>query len=222
MLNTNKFLEFFDAENVKHPVHIIGCGAIGSHICEQLARLGFESIHLYDFDKVEAHNIANQMFEFNQIGMPKVEACAQLMQRINPGIKPILHDKGLQDPWICNGIVLLCVDSIELRKTIVEANRFNPLLHCIADFRMRLTDAQHYFCDNSAKDITNLLKTMDFTHEEAQVTTPKSACGYELSVIYTVKAITAYGIANLINFLLGNGYKHLVLVDTAVSALDAF
>ena len=40
---------------------------------------------------------------------------------------------------------------------------------------------------------------MDFTHEEAKDATPKSACNVELSVIYTVKTITALGVANLLN-----------------------
>ena len=32
--------------------HIVGCGAIGSSVATQLARLGGNKFYLYDFDKV--------------------------------------------------------------------------------------------------------------------------------------------------------------------------
>lgn len=222
MLNTNKFLEFFDPSEVKQPINIIGCGAIGSHICEELARLGFEEVNIYDFDKVESHNIANQMFEFAQIGMEKVIACADIMKRINPSIKVNTFAKGLQSPYVVNGIIIMCVDDIDLRRAIIEANKFNPNMKAILDFRMRLTDAQHYFAVNNQDSIKALLDTMDFTHDEAKQATPVSACGVELSVAYNVKAVTAYGTANLINYLLNGEFKKMVLVNTSrLMAVDA-
>jgi len=43
-------------------VDIIGAGATGSHVVMLLAILGFTNIHVWDFDRVEAHNLANQSF----------------------------------------------------------------------------------------------------------------------------------------------------------------
>lgn len=227
MLDRKKVLEFFDATDYKDiAIHVVGCGAIGSHVCEELARLGFMfNIHLYDFDTVAAHNITNQMFTFNQIGMKKVDACAQMMSAINPDIQLTLHRDGLQAPWICNGIIILAVDSIEVRKSITSANMFNPFCKAIMDFRMRLTDAQYYFASRTpnGKELQNLLATMQFTHDEAKAATPTSACGVELSVIYTVKLITAVGMANLIKYLLEQDYKKLILIDTNhLFTMDAF
>lgn len=222
-MDRSKLLEFFDATRYKHIYHVVGCGAIGSHVCEELARLGISDIHLYDFDTVSAHNITNQMFKTNDIGALKVDVCAEMMKEINPEIKVTVHREGLTAPYVCNGVLILCVDNIDLRREIIQANYFNPYCLAYLDFRMRLTDAQHYFAGGSntfQKDL--LLSTMDFTHEEAHEATPTSACGIELSVVYTVKAITAFGIANMIKWMLGQEYKTMAIVNMDTFTVDAF
>ena len=215
-MDRSKLLEFFDATDVKKSVHVVGCGAIGSHVCEELARLGFPRVNIYDFDTVDPHNITNQMFTQTDIGKPKVAACAEAMLAINENIIVNVNNQGLEPPYILNGIIILCVDNIDLRREIVKANRYNPYCDLFLDFRMRLTDAQHYLADaHQPYQVDNLLNTMDFSHEEAHEATPTSACGVELSVVYTVKAITAFGMANMVNFLQGNNYKTMVLVNMA-------
>lgn len=214
-MERSKVLEFFDAKKlVRKPIQIIGCGAIGSHVAEQLTRVGCDNIHLWDFDTVEPKNITNQMFIQEDIGKKKVDAVENMMLRINPEIKIKKHEDGILEPYIVNGYIFLCVDNIELRKKIVEANKNNPNCTGFFDFRMRLTDAQHYFADSSYPDqVENLIATMDFSHEEATEATPKSACGVELSVIYTVKAIVSYGIANFCKFCLEETPKNLIMLD---------
>jgi len=222
-MNRSKLLEFFDATAYPHTYHVIGCGAIGSHVCEELARLGFSNIHLYDFDTVDAHNITNQMFTHNDIGAAKVDVCAAMMKSINPDIVLYTHNNPVEPNTILNGVIILCVDNIELRKELVKANMYNPYALAFLDFRMRLTDAQYYFAAGSELfEKQQLLATMDFTHEEAKEATPTSACGVELNVIYTVKAITAFGIANLVNWLLETGtYKTMILVNMLTYTVDA-
>jgi molybdopterin/thiamine biosynthesis adenylyltransferase len=223
-MDRSKLLEFFDATAYNYEYHIIGCGAIGSHICEELARIGVPEVHIYDFDTVNSHNITNQMFRFEDIGDTKVHACAMAMKAINPDIKIHGHLKGLQEPYVVNGVCILCVDDIELRKKIVKANYYNPNCAAIMDFRMRLTDAQYYFATgNNQFEKDTLLATMDFTHEEAHAATPQSACGVELSVVYTVKAITAFGIANMVKWLQENeDYKTMAIVNMDTFTVDAF
>lgn len=223
-MDKSKLLEFFDASQYDIPFNVIGCGAIGSHVCEELARLGIINIHLYDFDTVSAHNITNQMFKMNDIGLEKTIVCAQMIKEINEEAVVTVHPKGIEPPYTCNGIAILCVDNIDLRREIVKANYYNPFCKAILDFRMRLTDAQHYFADASnpfQKD--TLLSTMDFSHEEAHAATPTSACGVELSVVYTVKAITAFGVANMVKWLLGqDNYKTMAIVNMDTFTVDAF
>ena len=112
------------------------------------------------------------------------------------------------------GYVFLCVDNIELRKDICEENYYNNYIKGIFDIRMRLTDAQGY-CANwqNRKEKDNLLKTMNFTHDEAKETTPLSACGTSLNVTPTVRIIVSLQIANWINFVKEKEYKKVILID---------
>ena len=222
-MNKSKLLEYFDASVINCPIHIIGCGAIGSHLAEQLTRIGIEEVHLWDFDKVSAHNITNQMFNETDIGVEKVNAVASLMWCINPSIKITTHPEGIKPPYALAGYVFLCVDNIDLRRDIVTANKFNPSIRAFFDFRMRLTDAQHYMARrDDAEQMKQLLATMDFTHDEAKDATPKSACNIELSVVYTVKIIVSLGVANFVRLILGQQPKTLILVDLNQMTLDSF
>lgn len=222
-MNRAKILEYFDATSVPYPVHIVGCGAIGSHVCELVARLGFPSVDIYDFDTVEEHNITNQMFTAYDVGAKKVDACAMMMNDINPDMDIEIHYDGLKAPYVVNGIVIMCVDSVALRNEIVNANKSNPNCICISDFRMRLTDAQYYFAEMKNKfEVQALLASMNFTSGEAKEATPKSACGVELSVVYTVKAITSLGMANLVKWMQQqDDYKTTILVDMNSMIVDA-
>lgn len=212
-MNRSKIAEFFEAEDVKEQINVIGTGAIGSAVCESLARIGCAEVHIWDFDKVEAHNITNQMFKETDIGSLKTEACKQMMQEINPLIKVFTHNEGLQEPYLVSGYVFMCVDNIELRKKIVEINKYNPATKAIFDFRMRLTDAQ-YYCATNEWQYEQMLKTMEFTHEEAIEATPRSACGVELSVVYAPRTIVNFGIANFIKLVKqSESYSNMVTVD---------
>lgn len=214
MLARKKILEYFDADTVKDTIHIVGCGAIGSHVAEQLVRIGCTNIHLYDFDTVEAHNITNQMFVQEDIGELKVNAVARLMQAINPDCTITVHPEGLQPPYNLYGHVFLCVDNIDLRREICEANKFNRAVITMSDFRMRLTDAQFYFADwHNRTDVKNFIASMQFSHEEATESTPTSACGTELSVIYTIKTIVSCGIHNFISYIQELETHPVILID---------
>lgn len=223
MLDKSKLLEFFNAGDLTVPIHVVGCGAVGSHICEQLARIGCEEVHIWDFDTVEPKNITNQMFFNDDIGAQKVNSMLILMKRINPEIKIQVHHEGLQHPYILDGYIFMCADSIDLRKQIITANQYNPNVVAFADFRIRLTDAQYYFAlRTDMAQVTALLKSMAFTQEEALAATPQSACGTTLSVVYTVKIITSIGISNFIRWALNKPTKTMVLVDMEQLTLDAF
>ena len=224
MLDRNKVMEYFDATKVKAPIHIIGCGAIGSHVAEQLTRMGCENIHLWDFDTVSPHNITNQMFLHADIGYNKTTCVAEAMLEINPDLagKVTMHHKGWQGELL-TGYVFLCVDNIDLRREIVLKNQYNPNVIAFFDFRMRLTDAQHYMAvRDDAAQIKKLLDSMAFSHDEAKDATPKSACNVELSVIYTVKAIVALGMANFVRHCLGLPNKTMVLLNMDQFIIDAF
>ena len=208
-----KHRDLFDPSTIKEPINIIGCGAIGSHLAELMVRLGLNDFHLFDFDIVEPKNLANQMFYHKHIGKPKVRAVAEQIQMVNPEAKITLYEEGYTDQEL-KGYVFLAVDNIELRLKICKDQEYNLNVLAMFDFRMRLTDAQHYAANwRDRKQMVNLMKTMNFTHDEASEATPVNACGSTLSIIPTIKVITSEGMVNFINFI-NNGRLHqTILID---------
>ena len=179
---------------------------------------------LWDFDKVESHNIVNQMFNENHVGMLKVDALRDILTDINPDLKDTLeiHAEGWRGKML-SGYIFLCVDNIELRKEIVEKHFDNPYIKAMFDFRTLLEEAQHYAADWSDRKMKqDFLNSMQFSHEEAKDETPVSACGITLGVATTVRLISALGVNNYINFVKGNGIKKLIIVNGFTFDLMAF
>ena len=205
----SKSYEFFKPDMLESRVHIIGCGAIGSTVAENLVRFGITKITLYDFDTVEAHNIANQMFRHTDIGKLKIDALAEYLTEINPECAADL--KLVKEGWTgqrLSGYVFLCVDNIDLRREIATACKENTFVKGMFDFRMRLTDAQHYAADwSDQKMVETFIKSMAFSHDEAKEATPVSACNITLSIVPTVREVVALGVSNFINFVKGGPLK---------------
>jgi hypothetical protein len=202
-MNLSKSFEFFNPSICKDRIHIIGCGSVGSTVAELLARFGLINVSLYDFDVVEEHNLANQMFTTKNLYKPKVEGVYDRWVDINPeAAKTIkLYGEGWTGQKL-SGYVFLCVDNIELRKKIVEENKYNPNIKAMFDFRTALDTSQHYAADWSKQEsIKALLETMDFTHEEAEKNVPVSACKVALCVMPTVWSVSMAGVVNFVNFL---------------------
>ncbi len=214
-MDLSKSYEFLQPDKIRDRIHIIGCGAIGSTIGELLAKAGFTKITLYDFDRVEAHNIANQMYTEDDIGMEKVDALARRMTAINPELKQGLKiERKGWDGQRLSGYVFLAVDNIDLRRRIASENKDNPLIKAMFDFRMRLTDAQSYAADWGNRDMVEaFLNSMNFTQEEGKAETPVSACNIELSFASTVFTIVAAGVSNFVNFVKGKMLKKFIVVD---------
>lgn len=225
-MNLIKLDGFFHPSMVKSKIHIIGCGAVGSTIAEQLARCGITDFVLYDHDIVEPHNIANQMFREKDIGRKKVDALAEILSEINPEVADRIEtvpNKYVDQPL--SGVVFLCVDKVSVRKAIAKQHQYNTMIRMMSDVRISLTDAQHYFVDwRNAQMVRNFLSTMNFTDEEAEAETPRTACNTTLSVCTTVRMICAAAVSNFMNFVKSDGekYKKTVLIDAFDLVLDSY
>ncbi|RPF28566.1 ThiF family adenylyltransferase [Georgenia muralis] len=66
---------------------IIGVGALGSVVAEQLARNGIRSMFLMDRDVMEPGNAARHACTTTESGLPKASGVASLVRRINPFIQ---------------------------------------------------------------------------------------------------------------------------------------
>lgn len=221
-MDTGKFHEFFQPEKCRGMIHIIGCGATGSTIAELLARSGLTKFTLWDYDLVEPHNIANQMYRAIDIGKPKTEALAGMMREINPDVD--VRIKGEYKNESLSGYVFMTADSVKIWKQICDANKGNLQVKAVFNTRLRLTDAQAYAARwNKYNEVQNLLKSMDFTDEEAEADTPVSACNMTLSIAPTVRIICNLIVADFMNlFINEEDWKTVFTVDAFSFNLTTF
>lgn len=198
-MELKKHQSFFDPEPLSEPIHIIGVGAIGSNVALQLAKLGIENIHLWDFDEVDEHNITNQAFNFKDVNKPKVEAMSLKLLDTNKHIEITIHPNGWKKGQKLKGFVFMCVDSVELRKEILEDNVNNVDIHIIVDGRIGLSEGQVYHAEwdiNTQKE--ELIKMCDFKDDE--VDEEQNACGTTLSIMPTVQITVSYMVSIFINY----------------------
>jgi molybdopterin/thiamine biosynthesis adenylyltransferase len=149
-------------------IDVIGVGATGSHVAEYLAKLVLypSCIHVWDFDKVEAHNVPNTTYSFHQVGMNKVDALAfnvarttslsmsemaevlQGIRMIPADVSVIPHAKAVGDDIdddIAGEVVFLLVDSMAARKKIVEFIRDNcPYVKLVIEPRLGVNSCRIY------------------------------------------------------------------------------
>ena len=197
-MNLNKHLEFIQPSVYENEIHIIGVGAVGSRVAEALVRLGFDNINIYDMDIVEDANVTNQLYHFKDIGKEKEDALIDQMKAINPQVR--IMKNGKYEDQILKGAVFIAVDSIDLRREIVQKNKTNLKIDILFDGRMRLTDAQAYTAImRDRKAVQSFLATMQFTDE--QDTTPLSVCGATLSVAPTVMTLANVLVMNFLRYL---------------------
>lgn len=224
-MDLSKSYDYFQPEKMGNtPIHIIGCGSVGATVAENLTRCGVKNLHLWDFDIVESHNIANQIFRLADVGTAKTEALLGILTEINPELKDtvVLHNEGWQGETL-TGFVFLCADSMKVRQAVVDKHMASIFVKAMFDFRTELESAQHYAVDwKSIKARQNFRKSMDFTDEEAKAATPVSACGTTLSVCPTIRTICAFGVSNFMNFWNGKPLKTLILVDAFNFNIQAY
>jgi len=68
-------------------VAVIGCGGLGGHLIDQLARIGIGAIRAVDGDVFELTNLNRQLLsEVPLLGVSKAKAAADRIARVNPDV----------------------------------------------------------------------------------------------------------------------------------------
>ena len=129
-----------DAINV-HTIVIVGVGAIGSQLAEQLAKLGVSRFVLIDMDCVSEVNLSVQGFYEDELGDAKVMAVADRLARVNSRIDVTTHAR----PWTLktsaelipeDSVVFACADSMIVRKQLFECELLHRRQPVFFDGRM--------------------------------------------------------------------------------------
>jgi sulfur carrier protein ThiS adenylyltransferase len=106
-------------------VSIVGCGGLGSNSAMMLVRAGVRSLTLVDHDVVEESNLNRQMFFRDQLGMPKTQALAQTLRRIEPGLDLTLVQHRVTAGDLCGivgdaDVVVEAVDQADVKAMIAN------------------------------------------------------------------------------------------------------
>lgn len=177
-------------------VDVIGCGATGSRIVLSLAKLGVENIHVWDFDTVEGHNLANQAFGLGDVGALKVEALARLVYR-DSGVQIEPHAEKVDGSQSLGEIVFLLTDTMASRKEIWEKGiKLKIRTRLLVETRMG-TDNGRVYAINPSKlgHIREWEKTL-YSDDETEV----SACGASISVGPTAEIIAGLAVWQMIRW----------------------
>lgn len=202
-MNLNKHIEFFNPSKLKEKnidINIIGVGAVGSYIALQLAKLGIEKLIIWDFDVVDEHNITNQVYDYEDLNLPKVDALEKHLKRSNPEIRVI--KKGRYSAGMpISGIVFLEVDSMKVRQEFVDDNRYNQEIDMVIDGRIGLATGEVHCISWQDERIVEKFEEKVTAFDDSNAAVTVSACGTTLSVSPTVFVTAAEAVKCLINYI---------------------
>lgn len=197
MIDPLRHMKIFDPDQFGNSrVDIIGCGATGSRIVLSLAKLGIKTIHVWDFDKIEEHNIANQAFGNNHIGMMKVEAMAQIVKE-QTGTEIVAHPDKVDGSQTLGEYVFLLTDTMASRKEIyTNGIKFRPFIKALIETRMGADNGRIYTISPSSVEQCQEWENTLYDDDEAE----RSACGASITVGPTAETISGLAVWQFIRY----------------------
>jgi molybdopterin/thiamine biosynthesis adenylyltransferase len=192
MLDTIRHFSVFSPD--KHEdqeFHVIGAGATGSKVVMELAKLGLKNIHVWDYDEVESHNIPNQLFGNQHIGMKKVDALKEVVEQFT-GISIITHDQRVTgEEEDLTGVIFLLTDTMASRKEIWEnAIRFKINVDVMIETRMGADNGRIYTINPVNPAQVSMWESTLVDDDVAE----ESACGASVSVGPTASILAGYAV----------------------------
>lgn len=108
-------------------VLLIGLGGLGSPVALYLAAAGVGELHLADFDRVDLTNLQRQVIhDGDSLGQPKVISASSRIAALNPQVRCVLHERGLDADSLSAAVaavdvVVDCTDNFTTREAINAA-----------------------------------------------------------------------------------------------------
>jgi hypothetical protein len=182
-------------EDLTDTVNIIGCGAVGSHIALLCAKMGFHKFQIWDADTVEPHNLANQAFDIHHVGMKKVDALTQVLQRFNPQVQVKSHDcffKAVTDTTKLSGPLVIATDTMSSRSDIYDSFNLNPLVCGVFEVRLAFDYGECHVLDNT--NINNCLYWKNTLKSDSEI--PEGPCNLRIctTLVQMVSSLTVHNI----------------------------
>ena len=120
--NRHSLIDWFDQQKLRDTrIVVVGAGAVGNEVLKNLTLLGVGHIRVFDFDKIEEHNLTRcVLFREADIGCYKADAAAASCQHIDPNLDILASNTdfwhGLTLAQVAeSNAVVCCVDNFEAR-----------------------------------------------------------------------------------------------------------
>ena len=111
----------------KKRVLIVGCGGLGGHIIDQLARIGIGSLKVVDGDVFDESNLNRQLLsDVTKLGISKAKAAADHIARVNPSVSveavnDFMSEGNVQALIADCDVVIDALDNISSRRILSAA-----------------------------------------------------------------------------------------------------
>ena len=108
-------------------VLVVGCGGLGGHLIDMLARIGAGALRVADGDVFEPSNLNRQLLsEVPLLGVSNARAAAERIRRVNPevsveAVESFLTEENAQSLIASCDAVLDGLDNIESRRILAQA-----------------------------------------------------------------------------------------------------
>lgn len=138
--------------DLEETLNIIGCGATGSHIALLAAKMGFHRFRIWDSDLVEPHNLANQAYDVEHVGLYKTDALAAVLKRFNPLVMVEKHNCFFtteKHQKVVEGPIVLATDSMSSRADIYQTFYMNPNITGVFETRLGFDYGEVNIIDNT-------------------------------------------------------------------------
>lgn len=194
-INVSRHVDVFSpTEFGNKRIDIIGAGATGSKVVVELAKLGIKNIHAWDFDKVEPHNIPNQVFGMDNVGQYKTKALKNIIKK-STGLEITTYEKPADGTNSFGDIVFLLTDSIESRKKIFEGSVKYKNTRLMVETRMGADNGRIYSIDpRNARHIKEWESTLKPIKEKTTV------CGTAITVGATASMLASMAVWQFIKW----------------------
>jgi molybdopterin/thiamine biosynthesis adenylyltransferase len=135
MIDYWRQLDFVSPSDLDLEVSLIGLGGLGSPIALALVKMGCPRLTVYDADRVEPHNLPNQLYRLVDVERPKADALGAFLREFAPADIRVVNEMVVDRSF--SGIVISAVDSMAARRSIWEnCIRYRASVALYVDARM--------------------------------------------------------------------------------------
>ena len=215
MINTTRHNEIFQAINYKDTsICIVGLGAIGSRVAENLVSFGLTNIVFIDYDIVEDHNLANQIYIREHIGEYKTDALAMWCHsKVGDSSGYYTYTEEItEESELKYDIIISCVDTFKARQLLFDKAK-EAWADVFFDTRMAALHTAVFCVD--MEDDEACKKYLATIGDDDSPDYETSACGSSLTVGATAQIAGACCAMGVMNYLKTGFIDPVVRIHTS-------